>query len=254
MRRPSPALVVAVIALIVAMSGTSYAVTQLPRNSVGAKQLKRNAVTAVKIKKNAVTAAKIRNNAVTGAKVKDGSLSSRDFAAGTLLQGPKGDTGATGPSGPSVSAWSLGIPTGGATIPAVPANVIVAALGSDASGSGTYPRTGTLTVNRPSRLTINGSVTINLVDTLTTPAADYASCFVEYRATSASTWDGPWQVDNYAARDDVNSAGATLITVPIVAFVDVEAGEYDVRIGCLRTPDISGTVTIAGFSVVATDR
>jgi hypothetical protein len=65
-RRPSPALVVAVIALVVAMVGTGYAATQLPKNSVGAKQLKKNAVTTAKIKKNAVTGAKVKKHTLTG--------------------------------------------------------------------------------------------------------------------------------------------------------------------------------------------
>jgi hypothetical protein len=47
--RPSPALVVATVALIVALGGTSYAAFTLPKNSVGTKQLKNNAVTLVKI-------------------------------------------------------------------------------------------------------------------------------------------------------------------------------------------------------------
>ena len=42
--RPSPALVVACIALAIALGGTSYAAVTLPRNSVGTKQLKKNAV------------------------------------------------------------------------------------------------------------------------------------------------------------------------------------------------------------------
>jgi hypothetical protein len=58
-RTPSPALVVALIALFVALGGTSYAAIKLPKNSVGTKQLKKGAVTAVKLKRHAVTAAKI---------------------------------------------------------------------------------------------------------------------------------------------------------------------------------------------------
>ena len=37
--RPSPAMVVAFIALFVAIGGSSYAVTRLPSGSVGSKQL-----------------------------------------------------------------------------------------------------------------------------------------------------------------------------------------------------------------------
>jgi hypothetical protein len=57
-RRPSAALVVSLLALIVALGGTSYAAFKLPKNSVGSKQLKKNAVTTKKIKNGAVTAKK----------------------------------------------------------------------------------------------------------------------------------------------------------------------------------------------------
>src|ERR1041384_6137149 len=49
LRRPSPAFVISVTALFVALGGTTYAATSLPANSVGAKQLKKNAVTSAKI-------------------------------------------------------------------------------------------------------------------------------------------------------------------------------------------------------------
>jgi len=66
----------AVTALFIALGGTSYAAITIPRNSVGAAQL--------------------RTNAVTSAKVKDHSLLSKDFKAGELPAGPKGDDGKAG--------------------------------------------------------------------------------------------------------------------------------------------------------------
>ena len=57
--RPSPALIVAVIALIVSMGGTGYAAFTLPRDSVGTKQLKNGAVTAAKVKRHSLTGAQI---------------------------------------------------------------------------------------------------------------------------------------------------------------------------------------------------
>jgi hypothetical protein len=65
-RLPSPAMIVALISLVVAMAGTTYAAIKLPKNSVGPKQLKKNAVTKPKIKKNAVTGAKVKDQSLTG--------------------------------------------------------------------------------------------------------------------------------------------------------------------------------------------
>jgi hypothetical protein len=73
-RRPSPALVISLIALFVALGGTGYAALSLPKNSVGTKQLKKNAVTGSKIKKNAVTGSKVKNHSLTGADINLGAL------------------------------------------------------------------------------------------------------------------------------------------------------------------------------------
>ena len=72
--RPSPALVVACIALFVALSGFGYAAIKLPRNSVGTKQLRNSAVTGKKIAKNAVTGAKVADDSLSGADVLESSL------------------------------------------------------------------------------------------------------------------------------------------------------------------------------------
>jgi len=54
MKRPSPALVLALLALIVALGGTGYAATQLPKNSVGSKQVKNASVKAKDLKPGVV--------------------------------------------------------------------------------------------------------------------------------------------------------------------------------------------------------
>ena len=57
---PSPAMVVSLIALFVALGGTSYAaITALPAGSVGTPQLKNGAVTAAKISSSARGAVKV---------------------------------------------------------------------------------------------------------------------------------------------------------------------------------------------------
>jgi len=63
LRAPSPALVISLIALFVALGGTTYAATSLPANSVGTRQIKNGAVTASKLNKHA--AVKNATNAIT---------------------------------------------------------------------------------------------------------------------------------------------------------------------------------------------
>src|SRR5699024_10441920 len=85
-KRLTYANVMSSIAVFLILGGaTAFAVSKVPKKSVGTKQLKANAVTTAKIKKdsattqklkaNAVTTAKIADNAVTGDKVNESSLS-----------------------------------------------------------------------------------------------------------------------------------------------------------------------------------
>src|SRR5215211_487059 len=86
--RPSPAMVVAFIALMLALAGGAYAQLRIPRNSVGTKQL--------------------RANSVTSPKVKAGSLHLSDFRAGQLPQGPAGPAGPAGAQGPAGPTGATG--------------------------------------------------------------------------------------------------------------------------------------------------
>ena len=92
-RRTSPAMVVACLALLVALGGTSVAaVSQLvPRNSVGTAQLRDNAVSRTKV----------RNNAINSTKVANRSLLAVDLATGQLPAGRAGPTGPAGGAGPA---------------------------------------------------------------------------------------------------------------------------------------------------------
>src|SRR5215210_3342543 len=118
--RPSPGLVIACLALLLALGGTGYAASQaLPRNSV------------------------------TSIQVKDRSLLARDFRAGQIPRGPAGPAGPQGPAGPagpaggSASArWALVRPdggiaaqSGGITLAAKPsAGTYILSFGSQVSG------------------------------------------------------------------------------------------------------------------------
>ena len=87
-RLPSPAMVVACIALAVALGGTSYAAIKLPRNSVGTSQLQKNAVVASKLNARSVGPQKLQNNAVTTRTVKDSQLTGAKIVESTLAKVP----------------------------------------------------------------------------------------------------------------------------------------------------------------------
>jgi hypothetical protein len=79
--RPTPSMVVAMAALVVALGGTSYAVTRLPARSVGTTHLKNAAVTRAKLANNAVDGSKVAFNALTGKDIKEKSLARVPSAA-----------------------------------------------------------------------------------------------------------------------------------------------------------------------------
>jgi hypothetical protein len=56
--RPSPAMVVAMLALFVSLAGTGYAAIRLPANGVGTKQIKSSAVVSTQIKNGSLHAHK----------------------------------------------------------------------------------------------------------------------------------------------------------------------------------------------------
>jgi len=72
-RRPSPALIISIIALIAALTSSAYA-AGLGKNSVGPRQLKSKSVTTGKIANNAVTGAKVAKETLTGDDIKIGGL------------------------------------------------------------------------------------------------------------------------------------------------------------------------------------
>lgn len=72
LKRPSPAMVVAVIALIFALTGSAWAA--LGKNSVGSRQLKAKSVTTGKVANNAITAAKVADGSLTGADINIAAL------------------------------------------------------------------------------------------------------------------------------------------------------------------------------------
>jgi hypothetical protein len=123
MLRPSPALLVACLALFVAMGGAGYAALKLKPNSVKTKNLKNSAVTEAKVADgavstpklapNAVNTDRIQDNAVTGPKVKDGSLTPADIS-GSLTLVAKGNLAPPGQLAAGACSADIEAPAPGA--------------------------------------------------------------------------------------------------------------------------------------------
>jgi hypothetical protein len=109
-RRPSPALIVAIIALIASLTGTSFAAVQkLGKNSVGSKQLKSKSVTTGKIAQNAVTGAKVASNTLTSADINLSQLGTVPSASSTQTAGNSNTVGGHGADCPGGSTLIRGI-------------------------------------------------------------------------------------------------------------------------------------------------
>ena len=86
--RPTPSLVISMIALFVALGGTGYAAI---------------AITGKNVKNSSLTGKDVKDRSLSGKDVKDRSLKAADFGKGQL---PAGATGAQGPQGPQGPAGS----------------------------------------------------------------------------------------------------------------------------------------------------
>ena len=109
-RRPTPAMVVALIALVAALGGTSYAALTITGSNV-----KNSSLTGTDVKNSSLTGTDVKNSSLTGVDVKNRSLTSADLSNGTIrfLKTPStGTSGATGPSGTTGTTGTTGGVTG----------------------------------------------------------------------------------------------------------------------------------------------
>ncbi|MFM8827723.1 MAG: hypothetical protein ACKOGE_00350 [Actinomycetota bacterium] len=207
LKAPSPATVIACAALAVALAGTGYAVTALPKNSVGTKQIKKNAVTS--------------------AKVKNGTLVAADFKGGVLsgAQGPRGETGATGAAGPAGPA--------GATGPAGPAGATGAdgaagALGAQGVPGPTASAYAIVTTSTTLVPASSWTEVIRLTTAATTSGAlvldEPMRVFILADITASKGTGLAAQVGNLSCRAryaTVGGAFTTLVPLPSVTLPDV---------------------------------
>ena len=78
-RRPSPAMVVAVIALFISMGGVSYG---LATGSIDSREIKNNSVRGKDVKTRSLTGRDLGSDQIGGTAVKESSLGTVEFARG----------------------------------------------------------------------------------------------------------------------------------------------------------------------------
>jgi hypothetical protein len=143
--RPSPAMVIACIALVFAMTGAGYAAGMLGPNTVGTKQLKKNAVISSKVKNRSLLAVDFKSGQLPrGAQGPQGTQGA---------QGPQGPQGVQGPAGPG-ARWAVVQPNGTIVLQS-------GGITSTHTGTGTY------------RLDFGSDVSRQLILVSPGPAADF---------------------------------------------------------------------------------
>ena len=206
------------VALMIALGGTSYAAVNLPSHSVGTAQLKNGAVTRTKLAKDSVRSANVA----------DHSLLASDFMPGQLPAGPQGAPGANGkpgasgpqgPPGPSAAAFtSTDSPK--AIISNAPVPVVSLSTPSDEQSTSS---TGKLSVSFPARVIVNANATV-----LTTGTSIHtAECLV----TLADTTGRVVQVGQtvFFLQNVPNDE----TVVHVTGGVRVAPGTYDATLSCV---------------------
>lgn len=218
--RLSSAHLVSFAALFIALGGTGYAVTALPKNSVGSQQ------------------------------VRDGSLGAQDLAPGTLRagpRGPRGELGAAGPAGPAGPAGAAG-PAGPARLPVV----TMADLGNEPRNlSGTVWQNTTI-LRLPNLKA--GKYLVSTVVELTGPAG------VSPIRVWCEAMQLPVSVANEAQAQRVSimagtAGGASADGGQTESLADIgvaqSAQDFDLWVRCARGPGDAATMVASHAKVVA---
>jgi hypothetical protein len=194
-RAPSPAFVISLIALFVALGGTTYAATSLPKNSVGTKQLKNGAVTRKKI--NAKTIAGLKG-----------------------ARGAQGSPGAPGVPGPTASAY------------AQDQNAFVFVDSATDTTAVQLTASGGTMLNVPFPAALHVSGVVRLRNNTGAGNTDQSGCRPQIAPAGGSFSDvGPEMLGLTNGFNAFNDEA----TIAVVGELNVPAGSYDARIVCHRT-------------------
>lgn len=146
-RRPSPAMIVASVALVTGGAGTATAASLIT-----GKQIKNSTITAADIKANSIPGSDIRNGSLAGTDLKNNTISAAKLtaAAKAELKGAVGPAGAAGAPGAPGAAGAPGAT--GPTGPAGPSDGFETAVGNPGSAPNDKAAIDTLDLPRGSFL------------------------------------------------------------------------------------------------------
>ena len=252
MKTPSPSLAVSCVALVIALGGTGYAVTQLPRNSVGAAQIKKNAVTGAKVKNRSLTAADFKKGTLLtgpagatgpqGATGATGATGPQGATGATGATGPQGATGATGPQGPSEATSARGsvpyptLPTSGSRVPVI--NLGTNGVPLVTAGARQVQVHATVGFRR--QAADNASAARMMCSASLGPDGGALSGIGDFAYSVMPAWTG-------AGSPDILDQVVVVATGAVGA-----AGTYDVRIECAQgNGDVQLAVVDAALNVIA---
>jgi hypothetical protein len=114
-------MIVAILALVVSLAGTSFAALHLGKNAVKTKNIKNGAVTSAKIADSAITTGKIADRAVTSGKLAPGAIT-----GGNIAPSAKSNWVQT-----AVGGFSIVHASGGVTVAPIAAGIAVVDFGVD---------------------------------------------------------------------------------------------------------------------------
>jgi hypothetical protein len=102
--RPSPALVISLVALFVSLGGAGYAAV-----TITGKNVKNSSLTGKDVKNSSLTGSDVKNSSLAGRDIKNDSLTGSDVSEGSLGKVPSaGSADSAGSAGSAGSANSLG--------------------------------------------------------------------------------------------------------------------------------------------------
>ena len=233
--RPTPAMGVALVALTVALGGTSLAAI-----TVTSSMIRNNSVASIDLADNSVVSRDIRNGSIFPVDLSAGAKRTLTGAIGPM--GPAGPAGANGANGAQGIQGNQGIQ--GPAGPAGPtASAFERSTGTTAlDPSGELVEFTTIAVTRPSRLLVTAVVELDAAED---PDPATGSCLLQHGVV-------PVVVTSVISNGTgINVVDGDSIPITVLGSVDVAAGSHLVSLYCYE-----GAVAISAkrpaISIVAT--